>query len=429
MRVLVYRMNCGFNGVTTWMADLGTGLTTRGVDVSFWFVGGAPERAAPFAQLGPTTVGSIPSLLAHLERERYDVVQVATGDRWSLALTLLHTSFRLVATNHGSVGRVWNSTNCHALTAVSRDMAALEQPYSDLAVDMIHNAIDVDRFSRPTSVDASRPIVAWIGRASDIKQKDFARFTRIAAALSARGFRIWVADGSGSSPTDFTGEGYAQVEYDQWQRLSMGEIPDFYRQVAASGGVVLMTSRYEAFGLVAIEAAAAGAPTIGPDVLGLREAIQPEYGTTFPATASDADVVTLVEEWIAANPPSLARFEQRAEAVAARFSLPQMIDGYLAVYQRSAPIVLPVRTRLPDPLPPGAQEWIDSAASPTIRHRGLWAPTARELADAGERSLALRAVKEAIAHDPLVMARPGDLLRLGKTVLRALAKRRKPLPA
>ena len=288
MRVLVYRMNCGFNGVTTWMADLGTGLKARGVDVSFWFVGGAPERAAPFEQIGPTTIGSIPSLLSWLERERYDVVQVATGDRWSLALTLLHSAFRLVATNHGSVGRVWNSGNCHALTAVSDDMVALEQPYTDLAVDMIHNAIDVDRFSRPSSLDSGRPIVAWIGRASDAKQKDFARFTRIAAALSAKGFRIWVADGSGSSPQDFTGEGFASVQYDNWQRLSMAEIPGFYQQVAASGGVVLMTSRYEAFGLVAIEAAAAGAPTIGPDVLGLREAIHPEYGTTFPATATDA---------------------------------------------------------------------------------------------------------------------------------------------
>src|SRR5947207_2321509 len=166
MRVLVYRMNCGFNGVTTWMADLGGELKARGVDVSFWFAGGSPERAAPFQQIGPTTIGSVASLLAKLDRERYDVVQVATGDRWSLALTLLHSNYRLIATNHGSVSRVWDSTNCHALTAVSQDMVALEQPYTDLAVDLIHNGIDINRFSRPSSLDSGAPIVAWVGRAS-----------------------------------------------------------------------------------------------------------------------------------------------------------------------------------------------------------------------------------------------------------------------
>src|SRR4051812_20991952 len=132
MRVLIYRMNSGFNGVTTWMADLGRALKARGVDMSFWFAGGAEERAEPFRAIGPTRMGPVSSLLPVLEREKYDVVQVATGDRWSLALTLLHENYKLVATNHGSVSRVYHSANSHALTAVSQDMVTLEQPYTDL---------------------------------------------------------------------------------------------------------------------------------------------------------------------------------------------------------------------------------------------------------------------------------------------------------
>lgn len=420
MRVLVYRMNCGFNGVTTWMADLGGELKSRGVDMSFWFVGGAPERAAPFEKIGPTTIGPVAALLAKLARETYDVVQVATGDRWSLALTLLHEQYKLVATNHGSVGRVWNSGNCHALTGVSEDMVTLEQPYTDLAVDLIFTGVDVTRFELPTSFDAGAPIVAWIGRASDIKQKDFARFTRVAAALKARGFRIWVADGSGASPSDFTGPDCARVEYDEWKRLSMAEIPAFYQAVAASGGVVLMTSRYEAFGLVAIEAAAAGAATIGTEVLGLREAILPEYGATFSATASDAEVTTLVADWIAANPPSLASCERRRDAVAARFSLSQMADGYLDAYARSTPRIVARPAVLPQELPAGALEWLKDAATPEYRHRALWQPTARELADAGEGRLALRALATAVRHDPGVISRPRDAMNLAGTAARAL---------
>jgi hypothetical protein len=200
----------------------------------------------------------------------------------------------------------------------------------------------------------------------------------------------------------------------------MAEIPAFYQAVAASGGVVLMTSRYEAFGLVAIEAAAAGAATIGTDVLGLREAILPEYGTTFSATATDAEITTLVEDWIAANPPSLASCARRADAVAARFSLSQMTDAYLSVYERAAPRLVAKPTVLPEELPSGAREWIRDAASPEFRHRSLWQPMARELATASEGRLALRALKTAVRHDPGAIARPRDAMNLMGTAARAL---------
>jgi glycosyltransferase involved in cell wall biosynthesis len=418
MRVLFYRMNCGFNGVTTWMADLGTGLKERGVEVSYWFGGGTPDRAEPFERIGHTRIGPVAELLAVLEREEYDVVQCATGDRWSLALTLPRMKAKLVATNHGSVSHVWNSGNCHALTAVSHDMVALEQPYTDLAVDLIYVGIGTDRFSIPERFDTGAPIIAWIGRAKDIKQKDFAKFTRVAALLKAKGFRIWVADGSGGTPEEFRGEGYAALDYDRWSRLTMTEIPEFYRAVAASGGAVLMTSRYEALGLVAIEAAAAGAPTIGTDVLGLREAIRPEFGTTFSHSMADDEVARLVVSWLEAHPASVAQSQARAESVTAQFSLATMTERYLAVYRRSSPVIVTTKAVLPDPLPFGASDWIDAAATPTERHRGLWPDIARELAERGEGSLALRAVRMAVRNDPAVVVRPRDLLHLGGSVAR-----------
>jgi hypothetical protein len=76
--------------------------------------------------------------------------------------------------------------------------------------------------------------------------------------------------------------------------------------------------------------------------------------------------------------------------------------------------------QLPDPLPFGASEWIEAAATPTERHRLLWAPMARELAERGERSLALRAAQMAVRHDPTVIGRPRELFHLGATVARGL---------
>jgi glycosyltransferase involved in cell wall biosynthesis len=335
---------------------------------------------------------------------------------------------KLVATNHGSVSHVWNSGNCHALTAVSHDMVALEQPYTDLAVDLIYVGIGMGRFSIPERFDTEAPIIAWIGRAKDIKQKDFAKFTRVAALLKAKGFRIWVADGSGGTPEEFRGEGCATLDYDRWSRLTMAEIPEFYRAVAASGGAVLMTSRYEALGLVAIEAAAAGAPTIGTDVLGLREAIRPEFGTTFPHSMADEDVAKLVVDWLAAHPATAAQAQARADAVSAQFDMETMTERYLAVYQRSSPVIVTTKASLPDPLPFGAREWIDAAASPRERHRVLWTEMARELAENGERSLAMRAARMALRNDPTVIGRPRELLSLGATIARGLMGKRRSSP-
>jgi glycosyltransferase involved in cell wall biosynthesis len=420
MRVLYYRINCGYNGVTAWMEDLGIGLKQRGVDVSYWFASGSAERAAPFERLGTTTIGSVAMLMGVLERERYDVVHIHTGDKRSLAVTLPDSYSRLVATNHGSVSHLWNSANCHALTVVSAEVAALEQPYTDLAIDVIYNAVSVDRFTRPTEIGSDAPIVAWAGRAADARTKDFARFTRIAARLASRGFRIWVADGSGASPSDFTGPECAPVTFDRWLRLTRTEMPEFYRSVASSGGVLVMTSRYEAFGLVPLEAAACGAPTIGPDVLGLREAILPEWGATYAANASDADVATLVADWIEAHPRSLSRCGERADAVAQRFSLTRMVDQYLAVYERSTPILATTKAVLPPLLPPGARECIADAPTPKQRHRSLWMPLARELVHEGEHRLALRAAWMALRHDSGVLVRARHAANLVGTVARAV---------
>ena len=423
MRVLFYHRNCGFNGVTAWMSDLAGGLKARGIDVSFWFLGGSAERVAPFEALGPTGVGPAAALVKQLKQDPPDIVHVASADLWSLALTLPNRGERLVASNHGHVSGVWNSTNCLALTACSRDMAALEQPFTDVAVDLIHNGVSLDRFHRADRIARDeRPIIAWVGRVKDAKQKDFARFSRVATILAARGFRIWVADGSAATPTDVAGPEFGTPHYDAWRtRLEFSEMADFYRSVAASGGVVLMTSRYEGFPLVPLEAAACGAATIGSDVIGLREAILPETGLVYPADATDAEIADAVANWIAASPPSFAAFETRAAVVERMFGVREMVDRFTDVYARSTPILARKRALLPDPLPSGASTSIEGPATRTQRHRAVWPSLARDLHELGEHGLALRAAGNAVLFAPSSLASPATATGLLSTSIRAAA--------
>jgi glycosyltransferase involved in cell wall biosynthesis len=421
MRVLIFRQNCGFNGITTWALDYGRALRARGVDVGFRFLGDRVDRFALFEAIGPTTGGTMASAMQHIEREPYDVVHVTSGDLTSLALTLPHSGAKLVATNQAQITGTWNSGNCHALTAISRDLALLEEPFTDLEIDTIYTGVSVDRFAPVERLNEERPIIAWIGRASDTKQKDFARFTRVASRLAREGFRIWVVDGTGKAPEDFTGDGYAPVAYDRWlTRVPIDDMPEIYRAIAASGGVLLMTSRFEGLGYVVLEAAACGAPTIGPDVVGLRNAIRPEIGAMFAAAAPDGDVASFIAEWIHANPRSMSRCAARTEFVASTFSIADMTDRYMRVYERSRPAVQQTRATLPAPLPAGAELIVPKPSDPLRRQRALWLQTSRDLVEGNANHLAIRALARAVRHEPSLLFRPSQARVVAKTAARAV---------
>ena len=338
LRVLFFRGLCDTGGVSSWMLSLEQELRSRGAHCAFFFCEGS-SRLAEFQRVAPTTVAPIDVLLDLVETERYDVLHIASGDPEAEILALVPMAPRIVATNHGAPSSVWNASNCHALTAVSRGMAAIDQVLTDLEVEPIYNGIDSDHFAPdPECPDRSGPgpIVAWVGRTTSIDQKDFPRFLRVGAILAERGVRLWVADAHGADRSFFEQRGYAVPHIERWHRVEYGEMPQFYRDVAGSGGLVLMTSPMEGFGLVAAEAAACGLTTVAPDVIGLQEVIVADItGTLYPLHATDDEVADIVTGWIAQWNPDRSR--NAAVSARERFSLRQMTDRYLEAYSRKQP--------------------------------------------------------------------------------------------
>ena len=99
--------------------------------------------------------------------------------------------------------------------------------------------------------------------------------------------------------------------------------------------VVLMPSRFESFGLVAIEAMAAGRPVLALDAGGLGEVARPEYGACAFPDGPDVAAAILAELHALADD----RAELRRRAAAARaawashFSIDAMVDGVIAFYE------------------------------------------------------------------------------------------------
>lgn len=422
MRVLLFRMLCDTGGVSSSMLLLGRHLQERGVDVEYWFC--RPSVRLPdFLATGRATVGSLAALAARLERVDYDVVQMTASDPAALVVSRLARNARVVVTSRGALSDVWDRGNCFAYTAISDGMAGANQPYTKLEIEVVRNAIDVDAYAPPPARVEGAPIVAFVGRTTAV-EKDFPRFTRIARRLVERGARVWIADPHEASWEKFDGLPVERVPTERWERVRHDSIAEFYRAVAASGGVVLMTSRTEGFGNVAPEAAASGARVAAPDVMGLRDAIvDGETGMLYPSQATDDEVAQRIQRWLD-EPHDMAHC---AEAARARYSPTAMVDRYLEIYRRR-------EQRLHRGTGETPRNASDNAAMGVlmehlVKQRRWRAKVARqaagELAAAGYRRHALSVIADGLRTSPTLFLRAGSLRDLAHTGARlARADRR-----
>ncbi|MBI3791233.1 MAG: glycosyltransferase, partial [Gemmatimonadetes bacterium] len=271
MRVLQFRHLCDTGGVSSIMQLHGRGLDERGIDNEYWFCEGS-ARFPEFAATGRASLGSVGRLARRLDRGDVDVVHLTSSDPAAPLVARIAGAAKVVVTGHGALADWWQRATCYGYTAISEGTARLNQPYTDLRIDVVRNAIDAERFVPPAAADGGAPVVAFVGRTTAV-EKDFPRFTRIARRLAAHGVRVWVADPHEGNWEKLAGLPVERVDVERWARVPADAMPAFYRDVAATGGVVLMTSRTEGFGMVAAEAAACGARVAAPDQVGFRESV------------------------------------------------------------------------------------------------------------------------------------------------------------
>jgi hypothetical protein len=419
MRVLLFRMFCDTGGVSSSMLLLGRGLARRGIDCEYWFC--KPSSRLPeFTATGHATVGTLPALAKRLDRGDVDVVQMTASDPAALVVSRLAGRARVVVSARGALSDIWHRDNCFAYTAISRGMAELNQPFTELEIEVVHNAIDVDAYAPPAEHDAGTPIVAFVGRTTAV-EKDFPRFTRIARRLIDRGARVWIADPHAGRWEQFAGLPVEPFAAERWEPVPHESIADFYRAVAASNGVVLMTSRSEGFGNVAPEAAACGARVAAPDVMGLRDAvIDGETGMLYPATASDDEVADRIARWLA-SPHDMAGC---AAAARSAFSADAMVERYAAIYERAEQRLhdgAAQATRMHDSDAAGMAILVEHLGRQRRWHATVARQAAAQLAHAGHRREALRVLADGFRVAPaqwLSATALGQLAQAGAGLMR-----------
>ena len=124
-----------------------------------------------------------------------------------------------------------------------------------------------------------------------------------------------------------------------WVVRVEGPVPDLRRRMRAFD-LFIMPSRYEGFGLVAVEALLEGLPVVATTAPGLAEVFPAGY--PFLSEPNDAAAFAEVLQSALGSRPTWADSVHSAgEFARAKFSVATMCDGYADLYRRLPPLPRP----------------------------------------------------------------------------------------
>lgn len=366
LRVMLVINDMGFGGAEIQVADLARRLARRGHSVAVVVLarfldfeaelnGAGVETHALGMSYGRPSLRGALRLMALTRRFRPDVVHahlLGAAVMCRLARTCgAHIPF-LITTSHSPFER---SLARYAVLGASDFLNDLSTNVCQAGIDefvargavrrdkvlLTPNGIDLTRFapdpSRRASLRAAHGIgarFAWLAVGSfRTEQKDYGNLARAAARLREGGaadFEILVC-------------GVGALE-DQKKELvrSMGlgdrvrflglrrDVGDL--MLAADGYV--MSSAWEAFPIVLLEAAASGLPAVVTDVGGNSQIVEDTVTGYVVPPKDDAALAGAMGKMMSLSPRTRSEMGQRArERVASRFEIERIVDGWERIYR------------------------------------------------------------------------------------------------
>ncbi len=334
MRVLVVSSWDG-GGVATAIGNIAAPLRARGVSYcAFGFHGWhINTRWAQFCdRLYSDSQIKLTELLV---REHFDVVHLvdtACPRPYNVNLWLQRARFRggIVCMSQNAIQELLPDQKAHVFVACSEGSRDVMARTIARPIRVIYNGVDVEKF-RPVPVSKPpRPIILWVGRALDFKQKDTHGFLYLAASLLESNYDFLLVDG---------GNDYEALRLKDWfgerlryaSNLSFDQLVTVYSEVAASGGAMLSTSTFEGFQFVMAEAAACGCPLIAPRATGLEWIENDGIGLIYERHEALKGILECLKQL--QNESLRKKLVSGAhEAIARKYNSTTMAEGYYQAY-------------------------------------------------------------------------------------------------
>jgi glycogen(starch) synthase len=201
---------------------------------------------------------------------------------------------------------------------------------------VIPNGIDVRGYQRTTAIDASlltgSPRLAFVGRI-EWEKGVFVAVEAMCTVLQEHPQARLRLVGTGNQ---------MNAVQDLVEELGLSEAVELLghvdeatlRAVYSGADLLLAPSSYEPFGIVALEAAAMGAPMVVGDTGGLAEFVTAERGRRFPP--GDADALAHEVLQALADPDDTWDRARRARAALSDYSWRSIAERTVGVYQATA---------------------------------------------------------------------------------------------
>jgi D-inositol-3-phosphate glycosyltransferase len=221
-------------------------------------------------------------------------------------------------------------------------------------IRVVPPGVDLERFAPRSSLEVKRSlgldglrVILFVGRLQRLKGPDvairaFAEAARRRPDLLQRSMLVLVGGPSGPGDPVAEMEGLGRLAADAGvndrvrflEPVPHDELPSLY----AAADAVLVPSRSESFGLVALEAQACGVPVLASAVGGLPYVVADgKTGLLFPPGDHAALAERLVR--LLAHPRLRARLSENARRHATRFSWERTADLVQSVYGELVPVL------------------------------------------------------------------------------------------
>lgn len=284
--------------------------------------------------------------IAALRDEHFDVVHVheplAPG---CTVTTLVCSNAPLVGTFHAagtSASYRWLAPFLRPLAArlaircaVSEDARALAQGGLGGEYVLLHNGIDVERFTKATPWPSEGPAVLFLSRHEERKGLDV--LVDALPALPAHA-RVWVAsDGPDTARLKAAAAGDERVEW--LGRIDEGEK---IRRLRGASVLCAPSLRGESFGMILLEAMAAETPIVASDLPGYRKVIGEGEPAALLVPPGDPAALGAALRRVLEEPALASSLAEAGDVRAATFSMDRLAERYVELYRSAIAGVPPV---------------------------------------------------------------------------------------
>ena len=198
-------------------------------------------------------------------------------------------------------------------------------------VTLMHNAINVDRFKRPSELTRSNSEeIRFVNIGSFVKKKNQAFLIDIISAFNKKGIR---------TKTYFLGDGPARNEVEEKAKILGVSVQCFFEgnvnkveQYLWNSDIYVHTATYEPLGLVLLEAMIAGLPVVALDGRGNRDLMNDgNNGYLIYDENPNLFVDKILYLW--ENPEEYERISKNAEKFAKEYDIKNYCEKLITIYK------------------------------------------------------------------------------------------------